>query len=488
MLFLAASCLVAGCTAASSPDDDSLLGPTNDDPAASGRYPYGVDAGPGSSSSSGSPGSSAPSAQQDAGAAAPKQPPQQQQGAGDAGAGSASNDAGPPPKPPLKVTVGSKAIPVCADDITGNPSFSQISVPNPGNSFTGGFKGAQDGAGGINMFLTSYPVVKIYRASDVAAHKPATVVIDDMATGKAIKDAIANKTFSLQLTGLPPGSYLVAMCAVEAKDRCEMTHTYQDAQQEADAKGYDEPWQAFFNLNNKEGENRFGFIAGSDSPIVVPDAGTSNEVYAQGGMLMVLWSKSDGKSWEYICTDDGHGGSANISPLVLDLGGGAPMSSREDGVTFDLTDGQGARRISWPTGKDTYLLARDVDGNGNIDDGRELFGSYTQLEGLGYRAANGFEALAQFDVNRDGVIDARDPVYAELVAWSDVVRDGKAGPGELVHLPDLGVRAIDLRYTSAPEMDAFGNVTRERGGLTLDASMCAAKRTARVIDVWFHWE
>ena len=59
--------------------------------------------------------------------------------------------------------------------------------------------------------------------------------------------------------------------------------------------------------------------------------------------------------------------------------------------------------ISVPTGDDA-LLALDRNGNGRIDDGRELFGDQ-------HGAANGFAELARFDDNGDEMCirDSRGP-------------------------------------------------------------------------------
>ncbi|WP_296645077.1 hypothetical protein [Roseinatronobacter sp.] len=66
---------------------------------------------------------------------------------------------------------------------------------------------------------------------------------------------------------------------------------------------------------------------------------------------------------------------------------------------------------------DDGLLVLDVNGNGRIDNGSELFGDQT-----GH--AHGFLALAQHDDNGDGVIDEADTVYGQLRIWQDLNQDG----------------------------------------------------------------
>ncbi len=81
-------------------------------------------------------------------------------------------------------------------------------------------------------------------------------------------------------------------------------------------------------------------------------------------------------------------------PLILDLGGdGFNIETKELGANFDLDKNGFAEKINW-TSKDGFLCL-DLNGNGTIDDGGELFGDQTLLAD-GTAAKNGFEALAQY--------------------------------------------------------------------------------------------
>lgn len=123
-----------------------------------------------------------------------------------------------------------------------------------------------------------------------------------------------------------------------------------------------------------------------------------------------------------------------VDPLVLDLAGnGFSTSGLSRPVRFDLDADGRIDSISAPTGDDA-LLALDRNGNGRIDDGRELFGDQ-------HGAANGFAELARFDDNGDGRIDAADAVFDKL----RLLRFDAQGRQQLQTLGEAGVSAIDLR-------------------------------------------
>ena len=78
---------------------------------------------------------------------------------------------------------------------------------------------------------------------------------------------------------------------------------------------------------------------------------------------------------------------------------------------------------------------------------------------------NGFRALAVYDSNGDGVIDAKDPVFANLRLWIDANHDDVAQPDELLTLPSLGAYSISLHYVLGKYTDGNGNGFRYRGHL-----------------------
>ena len=158
----------------------------------------------------------------------------------------------------------------------------------------------------------------------------------------------------------------------------------------------------------------------------------------------------------------------DYSPIVVSLrGSGFEFSSAADGVVFDINGLGKALRIGWPVGSDDAWLALDRNGNGSIDTGSELFGNTTRLES-GRPAANGYEALAEFDFNGDHWIDASDPAYANLVLWLDLNRDGSSQQAELYTLAAMHVERLGLDYGSSQRRDANGNSFRLRAAVTMD--------------------
>lgn len=162
------------------------------------------------------------------------------------------------------------------------------------------------------------------------------------------------------------------------------------------------------------------------------------------------------------CTCRCHDGYGCFTPVLLDVSGdGFALTDAPQGVNFDLNADGARERLSWTApGSDDAWLALDRDGNGTIDNGRELFGNSTPQPFAPER--NGFLALSVFDDNADGRIDARDAVFPYLRLWRDANHDGVSQPAELHALPELDVVRIHLDYKESKREDEYGNRFRYR--------------------------
>ena len=138
-----------------------------------------------------------------------------------------------------------------------------------------------------------------------------------------------------------------------------------------------------------------------------------------------------------------------IDPIVLDLDhNGFAFTSQADGVQFDI-NGDGAKdQVAWTNGHDGFL-AFDVNGNGKIDNGNELF----TPSFAGGHFADGMAALASLDSNHDGIIDSADQDFSKLLVWQDVNHNGVSDAGELKGLAELGILSIDLATTPGTPID-----------------------------------
>ncbi len=163
------------------------------------------------------------------------------------------------------------------------------------------------------------------------------------------------------------------------------------------------------------------------------------------------------------CADDGNGNT----PIIFDFGRrGFALTSLEDGVSFDLDADLEKEHVSWTAeGALDGFLVRDVDNNGLIEGGRELFGGRTIGLLSGEIWEHGYKPLAEFDEpelggNYNGIIDSHDIVYDQLMIWVDVNHNGVSESEELFSLAELGVERVSLRYRESQRVDEHGNEFR----------------------------
>ena len=151
-----------------------------------------------------------------------------------------------------------------------------------------------------------------------------------------------------------------------------------------------------------------------------------------------------------------------ISPLVLDLkGDGFKYTSVDDGVIFDLNNDGVAEQAAWTKEQkefDNAFLVLDKNGNGQVDNGGELFGDQNGAE-------NGFLELAKYDDNGDRLITKDDKVYKDLRLWVDFNKNARVDyeadgtTQELKTLEEAGVTELSVDFKV--QKDAKGNVLRD---------------------------
>ncbi|MGV8832261.1 MAG: DUF5801 repeats-in-toxin domain-containing protein [Devosia sp.] len=145
-------------------------------------------------------------------------------------------------------------------------------------------------------------------------------------------------------------------------------------------------------------------------------------------------------------------------PIVLDLNGdGVDLSAA---VAFDINADGTQDHINW-AGPADGVLALDVDGSGAIENGAEVFSDV--FNGSSY--ANSLAALATLDSNGDGVIDAQDAAYGDILIWQDANSDGVSQADELQTLAERGIESIDLS-AAAVNQAADGNTIFAEGSYT----------------------
>ena len=134
------------------------------------------------------------------------------------------------------------------------------------------------------------------------------------------------------------------------------------------------------------------------------------------------------------------------SPLLIDLDGSSSPSvltslipdgefEEENSVSFDLNGDGVIEEIEWIEPIADGLLAIDLDGDGLITSGLELFGT-------AHGDSDGFYRLATFDIDDNGWVEGVEAL--ELLIWVDD-GDGICQKPELAPISSYGITAISCR-------------------------------------------
>lgn len=212
----------------------------------------------------------------------------------------------------------------------------------------------------------------------------------------------------------------------------------------------------------------------------------TNAQYAQN--ISILYARNENMSDRSQAADSNCDSKA--SPLVIhtasDISRPMPiaLSSQAEGVNFDLLGAKNNHapvRISWFTNAEYRMLVLP-NKNGEVRGIDELFGDNTVGPDNQF-ASNGYAALAKYDLNHDGYIDIKDPVFTDLRLWLDANRDGIGQANEMVSLSEMGITFIDLDYsTQYSEMDQYGNQTTMKSVVGYqDGSLDL------IFDLWFSY-
>lgn len=163
------------------------------------------------------------------------------------------------------------------------------------------------------------------------------------------------------------------------------------------------------------------------------------------------------------------------APVVLDLDGdGVELMRQEQSNAYFDVKGTGFKyHVGW-VGADDGLLAIDLNGDGKIDQAKELsFALWTadpkdtDMQGL----------AAVFDTNHDGVLNKADTQFASFRIWQDKNGNGVTDAGELRTLADMGIDSVGLTAKDASwasggnKISGFGTYTRTNGSQGMSADV-----------------
>lgn len=155
---------------------------------------------------------------------------------------------------------------------------------------------------------------------------------------------------------------------------------------------------------------------------------------------------------------------------------------------FDYNGTGRPRQVNWIYGDDVAYLVLDANNNNFVDSGAELF-SEVMVLGDGKRAQHGFEALAHFDSDQNGIIDKNDPVFDKLKLWFDLNGNSVSEAEELVSTHSVELEQIQLKYRKLDPRDikATPGTRFAYEGVFYAGGRCQ-KSGCRTLEVFFGYE
>lgn len=120
-------------------------------------------------------------------------------------------------------------------------------------------------------------------------------------------------------------------------------------------------------------------------------------------------------------------GDATIDPLVINYSG-KNLKLTDNKISFDINVDSTKENISF-TSEGSGFLALDLNNDGVINDGKELFGPTT---------GNGFKELKKYDVDNNNWIDENDSIFKKLTIWTK----DENGDDKLFALGQVGIGAV----------------------------------------------
>jgi len=162
-------------------------------------------------------------------------------------------------------------------------------------------------------------------------------------------------------------------------------------------------------------------------------------------------------------------GDAVKDPLVLDFGEPGTRVA-DDSLSVDL-DGDGTLDNLHHLGNRSPYLVHDKDGDGEVDDGSELFGPSTN---------DGYAELRALDSDGNGFLDSADPAWSRLHVWMH-----HEGGSELMALSDKGVGALYVGDIEAPFrlLDGSGTRRAQQQAMSFWVGEDGTSGTTRRVDV-----